>query len=228
LSIGHLYDKLVRPIVPRNVKLYQVGILRPEGAFPDLSATDLVDRFPGIPVQWVTLEDLSYGAAIIMNREHTMPQGAQSSFVPNGDLFRTRVSTGITLANGRVVIVLPRRANLPIQQDVIFTTSQDDQTTVTVQLCLGAIPRAEVTLKGLIPRLKGQAAIKVTLNVTAYGYTTVTMNEIGTNLQIEKALGAVLDPFASDTNARKAVKGSTTEQVEMSLGKDGVIGELPE
>jgi hypothetical protein len=224
LSIDDVYSRLVRPIVHRNVKLYQVGILRPEGAFPDLSAKDMEDRFPSTPVQWVTLEQVSYGAAIIMNREHILPEFMQSS----SNLVRTRISTGIAVADGKVVTVVPRQVTLPIQQVVFFTTSQDDQATATAQLCLDAGPCAEVTLKGLTPRLKGEAVIKVTLNIAKYGRTAVTMKEIGGNLQIEKVLGPVLDPYPSTTDVREANKESTGEQVEMTLGKDGVIGELPE
>jgi hypothetical protein len=218
-STDALYDNLVRPIAPQKSKLRLVGILRPEGAFPHISATDLESKLLGTPVKWVTLEDISYGAAILMTCEPITSWGRSES--PN----KTEIAIGTTLSNGNSVMILPKGEDLPTERKFMFTTSQDNQTTVTVRLHLGTIPWTEIVLEGLIPKLRGQAAIKVTLNIQRRSETTVTMEEVGTNLKTVMELGTMLHLPGTDPN--KADKENTDEKLEMTLGKDGVIGELP-
>jgi hypothetical protein len=227
-NIDELYDRLVGSIVPREINLHLVCILRPEGSFPDLSNTDLESKFPGIPVQWVTLDDISYGAALQMNRESVTSSTTMLSSLQGID---TRQRTlGITLADGNIVTILPELRTVPSKWKFMFTTCRDNQTTTTIRLWRGTKFCAQVTLKGLKPKLRGQTMIKVTLDTSSLGETTLSTEEFGTGLKITNALGMALQLYTPDMDidATQISKENTGEQVEMTLGRDGIIGELPE
>ncbi|PVF91835.1 hypothetical protein CPB86DRAFT_270582 [Serendipita vermifera] len=145
---------------------------------------------------------------------------------------KTYLPTGIALANGKSVTVLPKAQAIPVKQIFIFTTSKDNQRTATVGLLRGTVPIGKVTLEGMIPKLKGEAAIKVTINTNSSGDTTVTMEEIGTDLKVEKDVGSIIDwdEYLNEraTEAYETYKKGLAKQTDMILGRDGVIGELPE
>jgi hypothetical protein len=225
-SIDEIYRKLVEPIVPGGINLHLVGIFRPKGALPDLSNTDIESRFPGIPLKWVTLDDLSYGAAVLMDCEPgTSPDTMLSSFHGLG----TRQHTlGITLADGNTVTVSYDFLAVPLKWIFMFTTCRDHQTTATVRLCRGTKLCAKVTLQGMAPRPRGQGMIKVFVNASRHDNTAVSIEEIGTSLKIINTLGTALQLFKPYKNVIEVGEESTGAQIGMSLGKDGIIGELPE
>jgi hypothetical protein len=220
LSTHELFDKLVRSVQYSGRELNLVGILRPEGAFPDLSNTDIESKFPGVPVKWVTLDDISYGAAIM------------TTYLPTAKWIlmqrRTKLAIGIKLINDDLVTVMPEGQVFPTTRKFLLTTSQDDQTTATVQLYLGAIPWVNVTLQGLVRKPRGQTTIKTTLEIDISTNANLKVEEIGTDLKVTKDLGITLHLYAPRTNDKEENEESADEQMEMTLGKDGIIGELPE
>jgi hypothetical protein len=226
LSTDDLYDKLIHSRVVERRQLHLVGILRPEGAFPEVSATYLESKLLNVPVKWVTLDDISYGAAILMDRKFTSSKATSPSLPAISNA--TKIPTGIALANGSVVTVFPKGEAIPTTRSFIFTTFQDDQATATAQLCLGTVPCAKVTLEGLTSRTRGQAAIKVTLDIQKAWDATLSMEEIGTGLRTTMPLMTVFDLWKPITDADKAERERADEQLEMAFGKDGVVGELPE
>jgi hypothetical protein len=220
LTTQDVIEKLVTPLARRWGKLYRVGILRPKGAFPKISATGLEARFSDTVVDWLTLDDLSHGAAIVMHHEW---------IITSPSLYKTPrtidLRVGIALASGELVTVLSEDDLLPTIRKIFFTSSQDNQSTATVQLAQGITPRGEISLEGLAPRMKGDVRIKVTLDIKQYGNGKVIVEEIGTRLKNEKDLGNITTWNFQDL---VAYRNTTKKQVDMVLGQDGVIGELPE
>jgi hypothetical protein len=214
LSAQSVIDRLITPLLNAPLRrLNQIGIFRPDGAYPDLSLGDIKAKFPDTLIDWVTLDDVSYGAAAIMHRKNALDSidayEGKSTYSP----------TGIILVDGRLVTILPGFIVLPVERKVWFTTSQDDQTTITIRLIEGVMPLGEVKLEGLSPRPKGQSRIKVTLSIDSHGWTSVTAEELGSNLTRSKALGIMI---------RDSTVIEGYEQTGMMIGRDGVIGELPE
>ncbi|PVF92067.1 hypothetical protein CPB86DRAFT_240531 [Serendipita vermifera] len=219
LSIQTMMDKLVNPIAPEYTRLYCIGILRPEGAFPNLSSTDLEARFPGTPVKWVTLDDLSHGTAVFMHRQNTSYEdsiGPEYSYLP----------LGLVLANGQTVTVLPSDQLLPTDRRIVLSTSKDNQKTATLRFVIGTIPWGEVVLEGLSPKARGEARIKLTIDCGHNGGTVVTAEEVGSAMKRVQRLKNILDHSSEDAKAYEAE--TTKKQVEQTPGVDGVIGELPE
>ncbi|PVF96228.1 hypothetical protein CPB86DRAFT_516814 [Serendipita vermifera] len=216
-------------IVPEGVELDQIGILRPKEAFPSINYTDLESKFPSARVDWLTLDDISYEIAVMMSEE---PTTRTIWSCGPGIPVKAYLPMGITLANGKSVTVLPKGQTLPVARKFIFTTPKDDQQTATVRLLRGALPIGEVTLEGMIPRPRSKAAIKVTINTNGSGGMTATVEEIGTDLKLEKDVGSVIDwnEYLNEraTEAYETYKKSLDKQTDMILGRDGVIGELPE
>ncbi|PVF99032.1 hypothetical protein CPB86DRAFT_849571 [Serendipita vermifera] len=219
LSAQDIYENLVVPVVSSGGKAHRVGILRPEGVLPGISNADVEALFTGTPVEWVTLDDLSHGAAFVMTREPTSPE--EFSF---GGPVTTHVPFGITLANGELVIVVPKDEQLPLVRIAIFTTSRDDQTTVTVRPNEDSTAFGEVKLEGLTPRPKGEAAIKVTMDIAQYGDAVMTVAEVGTDLKVEN-LGNILE---SRPDAHGTYPEGSQKRNQMTFGKNGFVGELPE
>jgi hypothetical protein len=222
LNTQDVYDKLVKSIVPTETRLDRVGILRPEGAFPGVSIIDLEYKFTHFPVEWVTLDDLSYGAALVMSREPLL--GCQMEpiyiFLP----------IGIATADGKSVTIFSEEEDAPAERKFILTTSQDDQTTASIRLVRGNEPFGEISLEGMIPRPKGQAAIKFMLSIDDSAETMVTMEEVGTDLKRDKSLGNIENWRSNITQyeAYQRYYKEESKQVSIAIGENGSIGELPE
>jgi hypothetical protein len=222
LNTGESFHELIKSIIPRETRLDLIAIFRHRGAFPHVSTTNLNSRLPDVPIKWMTLGDISQGLAILMARDSVVWPENRAVVRPP----QTPLPMGIKLANGNVMTIVPKGEALPIERLLIFTTSKDDQHTATVQFCPG-MPEAKVTLEGLAPRLRGQAAIKVTLYIDIYGITMLTMEEIRTGLKITADRETVARLYIPDAHSNGKSEGAE-KQVEMVVGKDGIIGELPE
>ncbi|PVF91837.1 hypothetical protein CPB86DRAFT_270594 [Serendipita vermifera] len=222
LSVPDIYDKLVAPVISSEVKVYRVGILHPKGGLPGISNAEIEALFVEIPVDWVTLDELSHGAAFVMTREPTQPQ-TDLYIPPEPEI--VYFSSGITLASGELVTVVPMDEELPLIRRALLTTSQDNQTTVTVRLNRDFTPFSEVKLEGLIPRPKGEVAIKVTVDIGEYGDAVMTVEEVGTDLKKVENLGNILE---SGPEADETYPEGSPKQIEMTFGRNGFVGELPE
>ncbi|PVF92266.1 hypothetical protein CPB86DRAFT_717745 [Serendipita vermifera] len=220
-----VYDKLIKPIVPSWPELHHIGILRPEEAFPDISATDLESMFPEARVRWVTLDDIAHGAAVDLYRSPSSQSASHSP--PDWGLFIAPLPISVILANGHLVMVIPEKEKLPMKATAIFTTSRDNQTTATIRMYVSITPVGEVTLEGLIPKLKGQTRIKVTLRIDSIEDTRMTVEELGTGLKQAKDFGDLFLWYLEDTGYSVDME-SMSEPTAMTFGEDGVIGELPE
>ncbi|PVF92367.1 hypothetical protein CPB86DRAFT_791214 [Serendipita vermifera] len=215
-----VYDKLVQPLLPpNNKKLSLVGILRPEGTLPNLDASELESKLNGVPLRWVQLNDLSYGAAVIMNC-----QAIYDSDIDYGPS-DTPLPTGITLANGKTMTIITAHTYCPSGTKLIFTTSEDNQPSATVKILRGTTPFEQLTLNGLTPKPKGEARIKVSFELTEHGHARCTIGEVGTDKRAYQNFGSILIWNKAEVDAYK--KETTNKQIDKVVGEDGVVGELP-
>ncbi|PVF98582.1 hypothetical protein CPB86DRAFT_825625 [Serendipita vermifera] len=164
LSIRDVVDKLIAPIVPTLSALQCVGILRPEGAFPELPSIPLELCLNNIPVKWLSLADLSYGSASMLYHQQLF----------NYTKKHRRVSM---LFNGSLVDLLLFKFR---EVRYFLTTSKDNQASATLGFFKDAALSDEVVLRGLSLGLKGTARIKLTIE---YSITTpewvVIIEELG-------------------------------------------------
>ncbi|PVF92275.1 hypothetical protein CPB86DRAFT_791321 [Serendipita vermifera] len=217
-----VYDKLVRSVLPPdNKKFEQVGILCPEGSLPNLSASELESMLDSVPIKWMQLTDISYGAAMFMNRQALVYDSDQIICGPA----KTYLPTGITLANGKTITMVPTRTFCPVERKLFFTNSHDNQTAATVKILRGTIPFKKLTLEGLTPKPRGEARIKVTFEIGEHGDTSLKIEECGTDKKVYQGFGSIL--YRSKLEMDAYEKETTNKQIEMTIGADGIVGELP-
>ncbi|PVF92265.1 hypothetical protein CPB86DRAFT_819779 [Serendipita vermifera] len=208
LNTQSVYNNLVKPIISSSSHVDYVGILRPEGAFPGVSSTDLESMFPNTCVTWVTLDDIAYGAALLQYRRPPPPASTSSNTTTgiHGRFLRS-IPIGIMLSNEKVVTVVSEEGQLPVKTRLIFTISQDNQITATVRVCTIIKLIGETKLEGLIPKPKGHARIRVTLDINGYEYNKMTVEDLDTGLHQQfgicsrrKATGIALGRLAYDAD----------------------------
>ena len=87
---------------------------------------------------------------------------------------------GVATVGGFADTIIPRNAQVPIEQNRVFTTSADNQTEVVIQVCQGESRRfdentklGELRLDGLRPARRGEVRIVVTFEIDTDGILRV-------------------------------------------------------
>jgi hypothetical protein len=222
MTTQDVVNKLINPTIGKSGTLNCIGILRPEGAFPDVSSSDLEAKFPDTLIKWVSLADLSHGIAMVMHSQLTTHdiQWTHATLIS--------IPLGLILANGQTVTLIPAKHFLPAGAKVLVTNSKDDQTTATLRFKKGLIPCGEVVVQGLTPQPKGTARLRVIIDCDDNGQPSVTVEESGAALRTAGRLENLVTNHKSEdideyNNAERSLK-----QILPVFGQDGVIGELPE
>ncbi len=97
---------------------------------------------------------------------------------------------GIMVAGGYFRTVIPRNTTVPTSQTHLFTTVQDNQTSVRIAVLQGASEKAvenellgEFVLSGIRPAPRGRVEIDVTFEITADGILGVVAHDRDTGLR---------------------------------------------
>nr|WMV69918.1 heat shock 70 kDa protein [Euglena gracilis]BDX17134.1 heat shock 70 kDa protein family A 3 [Euglena gracilis] len=128
-------------------------------------------------------EAIAYGAAIQAN----VIAGSAEAKAHTGDVLLLDVaplSIGLAADGGKFKVLIPRNATIPRKVSEEFTTVDDDQTCVEVEVYEGERPRASANhllgtfeLDGIQKAPAGEASIMVTFNVDANGVLNVTAED---------------------------------------------------
>lgn len=130
---------------------------------------------------------VAYGAAI---QAHQLTCGTTSTLL----LDVIPISLGIETIGGVVEVIIPRNSPIPIRMAQDFTTYENGQTAMSIQVVQGerefvndCRSLATFILNGIPPMLAGAARIRVTFAVDADGLLTVSALEQAANIhqQIE-------------------------------------------
>ncbi|PVF98579.1 hypothetical protein CPB86DRAFT_814614 [Serendipita vermifera] len=224
LSAQDVIDELIVPIVPKPSALHGVGVLRPDGAFPELLPIKLELELPNVPFKWLSLADLSYGSAGFLYHHLTMDHefrcGTRRHDKPT--------DFSIRLADGRFRAIIPFCEPIIEKNSHFFTTSKDNQVTATLQFMRGNSMYQDIVVQGLTPHLKGVSRIKVSIEEESYHQTeiVVKIQEMGSNLNIKATLMDVVRTMSEWAYIARV--GISVQRAEMAFGEDGIIGELPE
>jgi len=128
-------------------------------------------------------EAIAYGAAIQAN----VLVGSAEAKAHTADVLLLDVaplSIGLAADNGKFKVLIPRNCTIPRKATEEFTTVDDDQTVVEVEVFEGERPRAAANhflgkfdLDGIAPAPAGQPSIVVTFSVDADGVLSVTAED---------------------------------------------------
>ena len=99
----------------------------------------------------------------------------------------TPQNLGIMVVGGYFQTIIPRNTSVPTSQMHVFTTSQDDQTSVRIAVLQGASEKAvenellgEFVLGGIRPARRGEVEIEVAFDVSADGILGVSAVDLAT------------------------------------------------
>ena len=95
---------------------------------------------------------------------------------------------GIAVVGGYADTIIERNAQIPVEQTRVFSTSQDNQATVRIQVCQGESrtfaenqPLGELVLEGLRPARRGDVQIEVSFEIDTNGILQVRALDLETN-----------------------------------------------
>jgi molecular chaperone DnaK len=139
----------------------------------------------------------------------------------------TPLSLGIETLGGVMTALIPRNTTIPTKKAEVFSTAEDNQTTVEIHVLQGERPMAldnktigRFQLTGIPPARRGMPQIEVTFDIDANGILHVTAKDRATNkeqkIRIEASSGL------SDSEIDKMVKDAESHADEDRKRKEKI------
>jgi molecular chaperone DnaK len=147
----------------------------------------------------------------------------------------TPQNLGIMVVGGYFQTVIPKNTTVPTSQTHLFTTVQDNQTSVRIAVLQGESERAidnellgEFILDGIRPARRGEVSIDVTFEISADGIVGVSARDVDTG-QVqsitvtatsgltEEELRRILDEQLDDRLQRKVTSAEFDEKRQKAL-----------
>ncbi len=144
------------------------------------------DFFGREPCRGVHPEEVVALGAAIQAHALTAPQAGTEVLL----LDVTPQNLGIMVVGGYFQTIIPRNTTVPTSETHLFTTVQDNQTSVRIAVLQGASDRAtdnellgEFVLDGIRPARRGEVEIEVTFDISADGIVGVSARDVVTGQQ---------------------------------------------
>ena len=141
----------------------------------------------------------------------------------------TPLTLGIETAGGVATPLIPRNTTIPTNKKQVFSTYEDNQTAVDINVVQGERPLARdnkslgrFRLDGIAPAPRGIPQIEVTFDIDANGITTVTAKDLGTGK--EQNIKITSSTNLSDEEIDKAVKEAEQYAEQDKKRKEAVDG----
>lgn len=123
----------------------------------------------------------------------------------------TPLTLGIETAGGVATPLIPRNTTIPTNKKQVFSTYEDNQTAVDINVVQGERPLARdnkslgrFRLDGIAPAPRGIPQIEVTFDIDANGIVNVSAKDLGTGK--EQHITITAGSNMSDAEIDKAVK----------------------
>lgn len=123
----------------------------------------------------------------------------------------TPLSLGTEVANGSTSVIIPRNTAIPFRKSEIYTTAQDNQTGVNINVVQGERKMAEdnanlgsFLLNGIPPAPRGVPQIEITYEIDADGILNAKAKELSTG--VEQSIIIDSSMKMSDAEIQKAIE----------------------
>lgn len=192
------FEQMISPYVNKVINCGKEALKKAGISASDLDGILLVGGSCRIPLVQERLEkefntkliksanlDLAVaeGAAIQAN---TLVGGENASDILLLDV--TPLTLGIETEGGVMTALVEENTTIPCEKKRIFTTAQDNQSSVTINVLQGSRPMAKdnksigmFNLDGIMPARRGTPQIEVSFNIDANGILTVSAKDKATN-----------------------------------------------
>jgi molecular chaperone DnaK len=149
----------------------------------------------------------------------------------------TPLSLGIETLGGVTTVLITRNTTIPTKKSEVFSTAEDNQTTVEIHVLQGERQMAadnrtigKFQLTGIPPAPRGMPQVEVTFDIDANGILHVSAKDKATNkeqkIRIEASSGltdAEIDKMVKTAEANAAADKERREQIESRNQLDGLV-----
>jgi molecular chaperone DnaK len=189
------------------------------------------DFFGREPCRGVHPDEVVALGAAIQAHALTAPQAGAEVLL----LDVTPQNLGIMVVGGYFQTIIPRNTTVPTSETHLFTTVQDNQTSVRIAVLQGEAERAvenellgEFVLGGIRPARRGEVEIEVTFDISADGIVGVSARDVVTGQQqsitvtatsglTEEEMKRILDERVDEMLEKKA----STQEFELRRDRVG-------
>ena len=137
----------------------------------------------------------------------------------------TPLTLGIETLGGVMTPLVPRNTTIPVSKSQVFSTAENNQTAVDIQVLQGERPLAKdnkslgmFRLEGIAPAMRGVPQIEVTFDIDANGIVNVSAKDKATNK--EQKITITNSSNLSDDDIDKMVKEAEANAAEDKLKKE--------
>jgi len=147
------------------------------------------------------------------------------------------LSLGIETLGGVTTVLIPRNTTIPTKKSEVFSTAEDNQTTVEIHVLQGERQMAtdnrtigKFQLTGIPPAPRGMPQVEVTFDIDANGILHVSAKDKATGkeqkIRIEASSGlsdADIDKMVKAAEANAAEDKARRDQIEARNQLDGLV-----
>ncbi|HUL70911.1 MAG TPA: molecular chaperone DnaK [Gemmatimonadales bacterium] len=149
----------------------------------------------------------------------------------------TPLSLGIETLGGVTTVLIPRNTTIPTKKSEVFSTAEDNQTTVEIHVLQGERQMAidnrtigKFQLTGIPPAPRGMPQVEVTFDIDANGILHVSAKDKATGkeqkIRIEASSGlseSEIDKMVKAAEAHASEDKDRREQIEQRNQLDGLV-----
>ncbi|MGN0018657.1 MAG: molecular chaperone DnaK [Candidatus Gastranaerophilaceae bacterium] len=137
----------------------------------------------------------------------------------------TPLTLGIETLGGVMTALVPRNTTIPVSKSQVFSTAENNQTAVDIQVLQGERPMAKdnkslgmFRLEGIAPAMRGIPQIEVTFDIDANGIVNVSAKDKATNK--EQKITITNSSNLSDEDIDKMVKEAEANAADDKIKKE--------